>query len=162
MDESEFHDRLTRTDAIDEPEPIAEATLETLGETLSSGQADDIATYLPDRYAVTLTEAGEAAGDGEGGTGGDGAGETQRVSESERQSREPVSISREAFIERVRDRASEYAGGKTPDETDEIRPQITAVTDVLAETIPRDEQRGIRSQIPDEIESLFTDGEGVR
>ena len=145
MDESEFHDRVARAGEIDEPEPIATATVETLGESLSSGQAEDVATHLPDEYATALTEGGESPDSGEGGTGGDA-----------------VTLSRMEFVERVRERASEYAGGTVPEETDELRPQIAAVTDALEESIPREEQRGIRSQIPDDVESLFTGGESGR
>lgn len=139
MDESEFHERVTDSGPVEEPEPITEATLETLGETLSSGQAEDVAAHLPDEYASTLTEAGE------GGTGGDGA----------------VTLSRMEFVERVRDRLSEYAGGGAPD-SDELQPQVAAVTEALQGSIPREERRGLRSQLPDDVESLFTDGESGR
>ena len=161
MDESEFHERVTDSGPVEEPEPITEATLETLGEALSSGQAEDVAAHLPDEYASTLTEAGERPGTDEGGTGGDGAGETHRVSESERQSRESVTLSRMEFVERVRDRVADYAGG-APDDPDELQPQVAAVTEALQESIPREEQRGLRSQLPDDVESLFTDGESGR
>lgn len=42
--------------------------LETLGETLSSGQAEDVAEYLLEGYASTLTDASERAGDAESDT----------------------------------------------------------------------------------------------
>ncbi|WP_339104787.1 DUF2267 domain-containing protein [Haloterrigena salinisoli] len=146
MDESDFHDRVTRAGEIDDPEPITAATLETLGETLSSGQAEDVAEYLPGEYASTLTDASERAGDDESDTDGEAA----------------ESISRAAFVERVRDRAADYAGGGIPDETDELRPRVEAVTEALQETIPREEQRGVRSQLPEDVESLFTGGESGR
>ena len=72
-----------------------------------------------------------------------------------------VSLSREAFLERVGERADEY-GDEMSDDTDELRPRVAAVTDAVAEAIPQEEQRGIRSQISDDVESLFTDGEGGR
>lgn len=145
MDESEFHERVTDSGPVEEPEPITEATLETLGEGLSSGQVEDVAAHLPDEYASTLTEAGARTGSGEGGTGGDGA----------------VTLSRMEFVERVRDRLSEYAGGGVPDPA-ELQPQVAAVTEALQESIPREEQRGLRSQLPDDVESLFTGGESGR
>ena len=64
------------------------------------------------------------------------------------------------FVERVRDRVADYAGG-APD-PDELQPRVAAVTEALQGSIPREEQRGLRSQLPDDVESLFTDGESGR
>ena len=146
MDESEFHERVTDSGPVEEPEPVTEATLETLGEALSSGQAEDVAAHLPDAYASALTEAGARTESDEGGTGGDGAS----------------TLSRMEFVERVRDRLSEYAGGGVPDDPDAVQPQVAAVTEALQEAIPREERRGLRSQLPDDVESLFTGGETGR
>ncbi|WP_226481167.1 DUF2267 domain-containing protein [Natrinema amylolyticum] len=163
MGDSEFHDRVTQAGPVDDHEPITNATLETLGEALSSGQADDVADYLPDECAESLREGGERTAAEAGGTGSDGAGETPRVSESERRSREVESLGREEFLQRVWEREREYAAGNIEDELEtEIDVRVAAVTDALEGSIPREERRGLRSQIPDDLEALFADGEGAR
>ncbi|NUB90780.1 DUF2267 domain-containing protein [Haloterrigena sp. SYSU A558-1] len=68
--------------------------------------------------------------------------------------------SRAAFVERVRDRAAGYAGGGVPDETDDLEPRVEAVTEALHESIPREERRGLRSQLSDDVEPLFTGASG--
>ena len=134
MDETEFHDRVTRSSPVDDPEPIAEATIETLGEALSSGQAEDVAGHLPEAYGEALVSSAD----------GDDAG----------------SLSREEFVERVEARLDER-DGETGDR-DEVRTHASAVANALQESLPRDERRGLRSQLPDDVESLFTDGPSGR
>ncbi|WP_049926739.1 DUF2267 domain-containing protein [Halopiger goleimassiliensis] len=116
MDQSEFHDRVTRSGPVDDAEPITEATLEALGEALSAGQAEAVATHLPSTYADALSPDEDA---------------------------ESESLSREEFLERV-DGRLEAEGA----DDEEIQSQAEAVAEVLQESIPRSEQRGLRSQCP--------------
>lgn len=131
MDQSEFDDLVTQSEAVTDAdvEPIVRATLETLGEALAAGRADDVARRLPDSHAETLTAPGGR----------------------------PEAITYEDFLERVRDR--EDARGR---DDEEVRARIGAVTDALATTVPHGELLDLRSQLPDEIGSLFTEGAGVR
>lgn len=135
MDDSEFHDLVTRSDAVDDPESITEAALETLGETLSGGQAADVAEWLPDRYAETIREAGDEGAE---------------------------SLSYDAFLERVRERDAESGADGGDRGNDAIQARAGAVADAVAEAVPHDEQLELRSQLPDELGSLFTEGQGVR
>lgn len=130
MNRSEFEGLVGQSDAVSDPEPIAEAVLETLGEALAAGQAEEVAKWLPDEYAETLTAPG---------------GEAE-------------ALSFEEFTDRVRERTDERGG----DPGAGLLERAGAVTDALATAVPHGELLDLRSQLPDRIGSLFTEGEGVR
>lgn len=58
IDAAEFHDVVDGTtgDVGTDPETLTTATLRTLGERLSAGEAEDLATYLPPGLRPALTE----------------------------------------------------------------------------------------------------------
>lgn len=82
MQENEFLTSVQRRahlDSVEEARTATEATLATLGERLTAGEAEDVAAQLPDELAAHLREPGD----------------------------EPAAdLSAEAFLERVADRAT--------------------------------------------------------
>lgn len=78
MQENEFYELVkqgSHADTIDRASVASEAVLETLGETLSGGEAEDVASQLPDDLAGVLENADHD------GTGYDREESTQRVGE---------------------------------------------------------------------------------
>lgn len=57
MDRTEFDGLVDQSAAITDPESTAQATLETLGESLSSGQVDAVARWLPAEYEAVLSSS---------------------------------------------------------------------------------------------------------
>lgn len=147
MDESELHDLVAQSDAVSDPEPIAEATLETLGEAIAPERAAAVANWLPDSYRATLT-SGDAA----------------------------ATIGHEPFLERVRERERALRDGMdsadvgdTGDEDcadtladDDVRARVGAVADALTTVVPHDELLALQPQLPDRIGSLFVERRDVR
>ena len=90
MDADQFYDRVAvraELETTEDGESVARATLRTLGERLSAGEADDVAGQLPEELAEVIT-------DREGPEG-----------------REPLELSYEEFTERVAERSD--VGGDT-------------------------------------------------
>jgi uncharacterized protein (DUF2267 family) len=81
-------------DSVDVAENVTIATLRALGERLTSGEAEDLASALPDELAGVL---GEVKGDG------------------------AEQLSAEEFLERVRNREAETDGVDATDAEDHVR-----------------------------------------
>ncbi|PSP75180.1 DUF2267 domain-containing protein [Halobacteriales archaeon QS_3_64_16] len=118
--------RRTELDSDDAAYAATNATLEVLGQRLTEGEAENIASQLPTRLDETLT--GESA--------------------------EAEEFSVEEFVERVFEREREGAGSSVAD-TDEAEQHIRGVTSVLGNAVSGSELEDARNQLPSEFEALF-------
>ena len=136
MQEEEFIsavERRTGLDSDDAAYAATDATLTVLGQRLTEGEAENIASQLPTRLDETLTgESAEAEG-----------------------------FSVEEFVERVFEREREQTGSSVAD-TDEAERHIRGVTSVLGNAVSGSELDDARDSFLATFESAFEGQEDVR
>jgi len=129
MQEEEFIsavERRTGLDSDDAAYAATDATLTVLGQRLTEGEAENVASQLPTRLDETLT------------------GESTEAEE----------FSVEEFVERVFEREREQTGSSVAD-TDEAEQHVRGVTSVLGNAVSGSELDDARNQLPSEFEALF-------
>ena len=129
MQENEFISAVKRRTGLDSDDTAyaaTDATLTVLGQRLTEGEAENIASQLPTRLDETLT------------------GESTEAEE----------FSVEEFVERVFEREREQTGSSVAD-TDEAEQHVRGVTSVLGNAVSGSELDDAREQLPGEFEALF-------
>lgn len=116
----------SHADTTDGAKLASEAVLETLGETLTAGEAQDVARQLPGELATHLETADH-----------DGAG-----------------YDRGAFVDRVGERLRARESDLEFDSDDAER-YTQGVTDALAATLTQGELQDLKAQLSGDIDPLF-------
>lgn len=111
----------------DEAHTAAHATLTVLGKRIARGEAEDIATHLPDDLADAITPA-------------------------DTEPDEPIQLSHDEFVADV---AAEAHLDDT--ETDRAYDYVEATLGALSDTLPDDEFTGITSQLPPSYDRLLVE-----
>lgn len=129
MQEEEFISAVKRRTGLNSDDAAyaaTNATLAVLGQRLTEGEAENVASQLPTRLDERLT--GESAG------------------------AEQFSV--EEFVERVFQHEREQTGASVAD-TDEAERHIRGVISVLGNAVSGSELDDARNQLPSEFEALF-------
>lgn len=123
----------------DEAREVTTAALATLGERITPGQAEKIAAYIPEEFATALApderEVVEAV---------DAETETADREDGEAVDTDAVAADYDAdeFVDRVAERADV--------DRETARESVGAVSEALAESVPRREFEDLLQQLPDE------------
>lgn len=129
MQTDEFYETVEEHSPADSSERAAvvtEAVLETLGETLTGGEAEDVATQLPDEVASHLEHAAH-----------DGSG-----------------YDREEFLSRVGEhlRGTEL---ESESETADLEGYTQGVIDAIAAGLTESELQDVKAQLREDVRPLF-------